>query len=124
MSVSPEFMDRKAARVDSAKWTDGGYPLNTIEISRSAGALIVCALAFMLAAGLLVLGLITGRMAVPWSNPVGFVGWNNFASFLGGLVAWLALAAAPFSGMRWALRRLRRDWRRAVQVRTLQDPKH
>jgi hypothetical protein len=117
-------MDRKAAPVTSAKWTDGGYPLNTMDIKRSAVALAVCALAFMLGVGLLLLlGLVTGRMAVPWSSPARFVGWDNLASFLGSSAAWLALAGVSPFGMRWALRRLRRDWRRAIRVRAMQDPK-
>ncbi len=116
-------MDRKAAPVTSAKWTDGGYPLNTMNIKRSAVALAVCALAFMLGVGLLLLGLTTGRMAVPWSNPARFVGWNNLASFLGSSAAWLALAGVSFLGTQCALRRLRRDWRRAIRVRAMQDPK-
>ena len=111
------MMEREAARVNSAKWTNGGYPLNTMHIHRSAGALIVFALAFIIGAGLLVVGLTTGRMAVPWSNPAKFVGWGDPANFLGSLVAWIVLAVVSLRGMRWARRRLRRDWRRAIRVR-------
>jgi hypothetical protein len=117
-------MDKQAPRVDSRKWTDGGYPLNTIEISRSAGVVLFAALASIIFAGLLLFGLLTGQMAVPWSSPASFASLDNLATFVASAATWLALIVSSLWAMRWAHKRLRRDWRRALQIRALQDPKH
>lgn len=57
-------MDRRAARY-LARWTDGGNRWDLMDIYRAAGVPIVFALAFIVVAGLIVVGLTTGRIAVP-----------------------------------------------------------
>ena len=117
-------MNEKPTRVDSSKWVDGGYPIDIMQVSRSAAVLVIFATGFTIAAGLLILGLVTNRMPVPWSNPVRTVGWRDLESYLGSLAVWLVLAVASLRGAKWALGRVRREWRQALRIRSMLDPKN
>ena len=114
-------MKRKPFRVDAKDWTEGGYPLNTIHLSRSATVLIFCALGFTAAICLLLFGLAFDRMAVPWSRAPRIVSMDDPGRFWSSAAAWLLLAIVFRRATLWALSRVRRDWQHALQLRKLHD---